>query len=98
MPEQLLVIMISATLAWGGFTWRRSEHAVDMASKAQDRADRVELKLAEKYLTKDEFETQMERLFATLNRFEQKLDFHVYTQTQDISKLRAKLRKYEDEE
>jgi len=95
MPDHLFVLVITAMLGWGGFTWRRSEHAVDLAGKACDRSDQLEIKLAEKYLSKQEFEIQMERLFNTLNRFEQKLYFHVYAQTQDINKLRARLRQYE---
>lgn len=96
MPEHLFILAVSAMLGWGGFTWRRSEHAVDLATKAGDRSDRLELKLAEKYLSKQEFELQMERLFTTLHRFEQKLDFHVYTQTDDINKLRQRLQQYEN--
>lgn len=95
LPEYILAAMVTAVLGWGGFTWRRAEQALDAAHAAADATDRLELKLAEKYLTKDEFESQMERLFKTLARFEEKLDYHVYGQAQDINKLRNKLSKFE---
>lgn len=95
MPEYILATITTLVLGWGGFTWRRSEQALDAAMKASDATDKLELKLAEKYLTKDEFEYQMERLFKTLSRFEEKLDYHVYGQAQDIQHLRKRLSEYE---
>jgi len=41
---------------------------------ASDAVDRLELKLAEKYLTKEEFVLQMDRLFSAIARIEEKLD------------------------
>lgn len=61
------------------------------ARAAADQVDRVELKMAEKYLTKQEFEITMERLFGTLARFEEKLDSHVYEQDQNIKGLKRRL-------
>lgn len=95
MPEYILAAMVTAVLGWGGFTWRRAEQALDAAHAAADATDKLELKLAERYLTKEEFESQMERLFRTLSRFEEKLDYHVFNQTQDINLLRRKLSVYE---
>ena len=95
MPEYLIAALLTTVIGWGGFTWRRSEHAVEVALKAQDSTDKLELKLAEKYLTKEEFELNMERLFKTLARFEEKLDFHVFSQAQDIQTLRKRLSNYE---
>lgn len=86
---------MTAVLGWGGFTWRRAEQALDAAHAAADATDKLELKLAEKYLTKDEFEAQMERLFKTLARFEEKLDYHVYGQAKNIQYLGQKLSDYE---
>jgi hypothetical protein len=96
VPEYILATVITIVLGWGGFTWRRAEQALDAAVKACDATDKLELKLAEKYLTKDEFEYQMERLFKTLDRFEEKLDYHVYNQAQDIQALRKRLSRYEE--
>jgi len=81
LPEYLIAAMVTAVLGWGGFTWRRAEQALEMAHRATDQTDKLELKLAEKYLTKDEFEMNMDRLFKTLARFEEKLDYHVFHQT-----------------
>lgn len=91
-----MAAIMTAMLGWGGFTWRRAEQALDAAYRASDLTDKLELKLAEKYLTKEEFESQMERLFKTLARFEEKLDYHVYNQAQDITTLRQRLSRYED--
>lgn len=96
MPEYLFGLALTVILGWGGFTWRRAEHAVSIALQAEDATDKLELKLAEKYLTKEEFEMNMERLFKTLARFEEKLDYHVFHQAEDIQKLRGRLSKYEE--
>lgn len=96
LPEYILAAMVTAVIGWGGFTWKRAEQALDAAQAAADATDKLELKLAEKYLTKDEFETTMDRLFKTLGRFEEKLDYHVYGQAQDINSLRTRLNKYEE--
>lgn len=95
VPEYLVAAILTTVLGWGGFTWRRAEHAVSLASNAADATDKLELKLAEKYLTKDEFEYQMDKLFRTLGRLEEKIDYHVFNQTQEVDRLRTKLRKYE---
>lgn len=88
MPEFALSAMIAALLGWGGFTWRRAESAIMEARQAADKTDKLELKVAEHYLTKKEFELSMDRLFKTLARFEEKLDYHVYDQDQVIKRLR----------
>lgn len=67
-------------LAWGGFTWRRAEKALDAAYAAGDAIDKLELAVSKEYLTKQEFESQMDRLFKTLSRFEMKLDYHLTVQ------------------
>ena len=87
--------MIAALLGWGGFTWKKAEDAMFAARAAADQVDRVELKMAEKYLTKQEFELTMERLFGTLDRFEEKLDYHVYEQDRNIKSLKNRLQQYD---
>ena len=87
--------MIAALLGWGGFTWKRAEDALFAARAAADQVDRVELKMAEKYLTKQEFELSMERLFGSLDRFEEKLDYHVYEQDRNIKNLKNRLQQYD---
>ena len=78
LPEYLLAAMATAVLGWGGFTWKRADEALRVAQRATDMTDKLELKLAEKYLTKDDFNGQMERLFKTLARLEQKLDYTLH--------------------
>lgn len=88
MPIEFFAIMATAMLGWGGFTWSRAEKALDAAERSSDRTDKLELKLAEKYLTKEEFELQMERLFKTLERLESKLDQTMYLQVPEAHRLR----------
>ena len=60
MPEYLLGIMITAILGWGGFTWRRAEDAIVAAIKADDRVDRLEVKIAEDEITRPAAEKGVE--------------------------------------
>lgn len=98
MPEYVFAFALTAILGWGGFTWRKAENAVQIALKAENATDKLELKLAEKYLSKEEFEMQMDRLFKILTRLEEKLDYHAFNQAQDIGNLRRKLSIYEKED
>jgi hypothetical protein len=90
--------MTAALLGWGGFTWRKAEDAMIAARRSLDVVAKVELKLAEEYVTKKDFELAFDRLFTTLGRFEEKLDYHVYAQDATIRRLRGKLRKHTGEE
>lgn len=90
MPIEFFAIMATAMLGWGGFTWSRAEKALDAAERSSDRTDKLELKLAEKYLTKEEFDMQMERLFSTLARLESKLDQTVYLQVQEAHRVQRR--------
>ena len=92
MPEALFGFLVPAVLGWAGFTWRRAEMALDKAERVADKVDRVELKMAEEYLTKKDFETTMERLFKGFERIEEKIDFHVYEQDRSIKALKSRLR------
>ena len=91
MPEYLLGIMITAILGWGGFTWRRAEDAIVAAIKADDRVDRLEVKIAENYLTKQEFQGYMDRLFEPeLCRYlTERVDYHVNEQANEARSLRS---------
>jgi len=94
LPEALLATMAAALLGWGGFTWKKAEEALLAAREASDQTERLELKVAETYLTKHDFELSMERLFKTLARFEDKLDYHVYQQDERIKDLKSRLHKH----
>jgi hypothetical protein len=91
ISEFVIGLVGTVVLGWGTFTWQRSERAIELAKAAQDSTGKLELKLAEQYLTKGEFEAQMERLFSTLNRFEEKLDNYAFSQAQTISNLQGKV-------
>lgn len=78
MPEYAAALMISALLGWGGFCWRRAEKALDAAEQAVDRNDKLELKMAEQYLSKLEFKQHMDQVMGTLSRLDDKLDMIMY--------------------
>jgi hypothetical protein len=94
-PEYVVAAVITIVLGWGGFTWRRAESACEDVLKVSNRVDALSLKIAEKYLTREDFELQMDRLFTTLARFEKKLDFHVYQQADSINNMQQRLQRYE---
>lgn len=98
MPESVIGILVAALLGWGGFTWRRAEDAVTLAIKTSDRVDRVELKIAETYLTKQDFQTYMDRLFDTLGEMKsgvqylaERVDYHVDQQAGESRELKAEI-------
>ena len=90
--------MITSVLGWGGFTWRRAEDAITAAIKAGDRVDRLEIKIAENYLTKQEFQAYMDRLFSTLGEMKngvqyltERVDHHVNEQAGESKALKAEI-------
>ena len=95
--------MLTAVLGWGGFTWRRAEDAITHAIKAGDRVDRLEVKIAENYLTKQEFQGYMDRLFETLGEMKggmqyltERVDYHVTEQAMESRELRKKIKDLEN--
>ena len=95
--------MITAVLGWGGFTWRRAEDAITRAIKAGDRVDRLEVKIAENYLTKVEFQAYMDRLFETLGEMKggmqyltERVDYHVTEQAGESKALKAEIERLRD--
>lgn len=100
MPEYLFGIMITAVLGWGGFTWRRAEDAITQSLKAGDRVDRLEVKIAENYLTKQEFQGYMDRLFETLGEMKggmqyltERVDYHVTEQAGESKMLKEEIKR-----
>jgi len=98
MPEYLVGIVLSAVVGWGGFTWRRAEDALLAARQAADQVDRVELKMAEEYVTKKDFELFADRLFGTLAEMKgavkyvsDRVDYHVGEQARETRELRKRL-------
>ena len=105
MPEYLFGIMLTAVLGWGGFTWRRAEDAITHAIRAGDRVDRLEVKIAENYLTKVEFQAYMDRLFETLGEMKggmqyltERVDYHVTEQAGESKALRAEIERLRDKD
>jgi hypothetical protein len=103
LPEYLLSAVVAAMLGWGGFTWKRAEEALSEARAAADKVDHVELKMAEDYLTKQEFENYMDRLFGTLGEMKdgmkyitERVDYHVMEQAIESKELRRKLNEKRD--
>ena len=95
--------MITAVLGWGGFTWRRAEDAITQAIRAGDRVDRLEIKIAENYLTKAEFQAYMDRLFETLGEMKggmqyltERVDYHVIEQAGESKELKAEIERLRD--
>lgn len=104
MPEQVLGLLVAAALGWGGFCWKRADHAVDVAMKAGDQVDRLEIKVAERYLAKQEFESYMDRLFDTLAEVKssmhyltERVDFHVSEQASESQRLRDEIERLRHE-
>jgi hypothetical protein len=94
--------MTAALLGWGGFTWKRAEDALFAARKASDLASKVELKVAENYLSKKEFELYMDRLFGTLAEMKEgmqylteRVDYHVTEQAKESQQLRDQVSGYQ---
>lgn len=97
IPEALFNLLLPLALGWFGFSWRRTEQAISNVQRVADKVDQVELKMAEQYLTKRDFEIGIERLFAGFERLEQKVDFHVYNQGQRIRELKSRIETLDDE-
>jgi len=100
LPEYILAAMTAALLGWGGFTWKRAEDAMVTARKASDLASKVELKVAENYLSKKEFELYMDRLFGTLAEMKdgmqyltERVDYHVTEQAGESKQLKAEIQR-----
>ena len=98
VPEYLVGIMITAVLGWGGFTWRKAEDAITRAIQTSDRVDRLEVKIAENYLTKQELQAYMDRMFETLGEMKggmqyltERVDFHVSEQAGESRELKAEI-------
>lgn len=95
--------MTAALLGWGSFTWKRAEDAMFVARQSYEKVSKVELKMAEDYLTKKDFESYMNRLFDTLNEMKkdinyvsERVDYHVSEQTIEAKKLREELSRFKE--
>ena len=83
MPEYAVSLMVTALLGLFGIMYKKGE-AID------SRIDRLEVKVAETYLTKDEYYRSVETLLSTLHRLEDKVDAHVSEDPCKIDKIKRK--------
>lgn len=75
MPEGLIAAVIAAVLGISGA-------AIKRFGDVESRIDRVELNVANNYVTKADFQRYSDRIYTSLDRFEGKLDQHVQEGTQ----------------
>ena len=70
MPEYVFAALIAATLSAIGVSFKK----IDGSDR---RMDRLELKIAENYVTKEEVRQQFQELLRILTRLEDKMDKHL---------------------
>lgn len=83
MPEYLIALILSAILGGAGFLMRRIDNV-------DEKIDRLELKVAEFYVTKDTLFRMFDRLDSNLTRMEEKLDAHVFEDPRLLEQIRKK--------
>lgn len=99
-PEFITAAVLSSVLGWGAMTWKKSEQAKEVAELALHKIDSVELKVAEDYITKRDFEQTMDRLFENISEMKndvkylsERMDYHVNDQAVELRKLREERRR-----
>ncbi len=85
MPEYLFVFAASGLVALISIATRKFENS-------DQRLDQLELKVAEKYITKHDFKNHQTILYQTLTRLEDKIDAHM---SEDQTKINHIKRKYD---
>ena len=85
MPEYIFVFIASGIFS----TLALASRKFDLTDR---RIDAIELKMAERYLTKDEFNRRWDTLIKVLMRLEDKVDAHV---SEDQIKIDQIKRKYD---
>jgi hypothetical protein len=71
MPTEIIAALIAALLALGGSAVKKH---TDLAKRVDD----LSLMVARDYVTKADFQVATERIYAAIDRFEAKLDMHVF--------------------
>lgn len=83
MPEYIVALVLSAIA--GGYTLvNRKIDALD------NKIDKVELKVAEHYIRKEDIQEQFANLWKVLARLEEKLDAHVGENKLEIQRIKDK--------
>jgi hypothetical protein len=68
VPEYVFGFVATALLGWGGFVWRRAEDALIAARENAEAVDKLEVKLAEQYVTKEEFRYAIDNVLSEFTR------------------------------
>ena len=76
MPTEVMAACFAIFLGLSGAVLKKF-------SDGEKRMDRIELTLAKEYMTKQDFHVALERVFTAIDRFEAKLDYHVYGERTD---------------
>lgn len=84
MPDYIAAGLVAGVMSLFGVSFKKLDHA-------DRRMDRLELKVAENYVSKAEFREQFVLLFKTLDRLEDKIDAHV---TEDKTKIELMLKRW----
>lgn len=77
MPEYLIALVASVVVGYGAFLHRK----VDDTSQG---LDEFKTEVAKTYVTKEDLEKNFDRLNNTLQRFEVKLDAHVFAEVKNL--------------
>ena len=83
MPEYIFVFIASGIFSILGLTLNKFD-------KADRRLDALELKVAEKYVTKEDFNMRFDNLLKVLNRLEEKVDAHVSEDADRIKNMKQR--------
>jgi hypothetical protein len=86
MPTELVAALAAALLGLSGATLKRF-------GDIEKRINQIELNVASRYITKEDFQTAQDRLMGFLERFETKLDMHVFGDLDDHKKAIQSLRR-----
>ena len=84
MPEYIIPAVVAGIMSLFGVSFKKLD-------QADRRMDRLELKVAENYVTKAEFREQFVLLFKTLARLEDKIDAHV---SEDKNKIDLMIKRW----
>lgn len=83
MPEYIFVFIASGIFSTLALVSRKFD-------TTDRRIDAIELKMAERYLTKDDFNRRWDTLISVLMRLEDKVDAHVSEDTLKIEQIKRK--------
>ena len=89
MPTELLAALVASILGLSGATLKRF-------GDIEKRINQIELNVASRYISKEDFTKAQDRLFGVLERFETKHDLHVFGDLNDHKQAMQELRPRKD--